>query len=375
MNNIHAFSDRETIEQEAREWLIRLDGDNEPSSAQIIQLRTWVARSPAHREELLRISEFWDDANILTELSIPLSTPQTAAPQTAAPQPETQEPETQEHKPRTTFGSLLSPLFAFNRNSAIAASLMLAVALGLFTALGPQPSDATNGIFVTAIGDIQEHKLVDGSLLKINTDSQVQVDYSDGVRKLRLLRGEAHFQVSHNADWPFEVYAGKRMVKAIGTAFSVQLNSDSVKVLVSEGRVDIAASVEQQRQLQKIGSLGYAQKATFSNREISIDAAQDKTALIQEISTLAKQELSRKLSWREGYLVFDGDPLSYVVEEINRYLPTTIEIADPAISQRRIGGRFKVGQLEALFDVLESSFGIQVSRIDDQHIQLRLQPE
>ena len=165
------------------------------------------------------------------------------------------------------------------------------------------------------------------------------------------------------------------MVKAIGTAFSVQLNSDSVKVLVSEGRVDIAASVEQQRQLQKIGSLGYAQKATFSNREISIDAAQDKTALIQEISTLAKQELSRKLSWREGYLVFDGDPLSYVVEEINRYLPTTIEIADPAISQRRIGGRFKVGQLEALFDVLESSFGIQVSRIDDQHIQLRLQPE
>ena len=357
MNNIHAFIDRETIEQEAREWLIRLDGDDEPSSAQITELRTWVARSPAHREELLRISEFWDDANILTELSIPLTTPQG------------------EHKPRNTFNSLWAPLFAFNRYSAIAASLMLAAALGLYTALGPQPSNATNGIFVTAIGDIQQHKLVDGTMLKINTDSQVQIDYSDSTRKIRLLRGEAHFQVSHNANWPFEVYAGKRRVKAIGTAFSVQLNSDSVKVLVSEGRVDIAASVEKQQRLEKIGSLGYAQKATFSNREISQLAAQEKTAVIDEISTLAKQELSRQLAWREGYLVFDGDPLSHVVAEINRYLPTTIEIADPAISQLRIGGRFKVGQLEAMFDVLESSFGIQVSRIDDQHIQLRLKPE
>ena len=364
MSNIHAFIDRETIEQEAREWLIRLDGDDEPSSAQITELRTWVARSAAHRDELLRISEFWDDANILTELSIPLATTQASTSQS-----------TPENKSRKTFNSLLAPLFAFNRYSAIAASLMLAVTLGLFSVLGPQPSNATNGIFVTAIGDIQQHKLVDGSLLKINTDSQVQVDYSDGIRKIRLLRGEAHFQVSHNADWPFEVYAGKRRVKAIGTAFSVQLNTDSVKVLVSEGRVDIAASVEQQQRLEKIGSLSYAQQATFSNREISQIAAQEKTAVIQEIDTLAKPELSRQLAWREGYLAFDGDPLSQVVEEINRYLPTTIEIADPAISQLRIGGRFKVGQLEDVFDVLESSFGIQVSHIDDQHIQLRLQPE
>ena len=124
-----------------------------------------------------------------------------------------------------------------------------AVTIGAVSLVVMQPSDATNGIYVTAIGGIQERKLVDGSILKINTDSQVQVDYSDNVRKIRLLRGEAHFQVSHNANWPFEVYAGTRMVKAIGTAFSVQLSNDSVQVTVSEGRVDIAAAVAKQQRV------------------------------------------------------------------------------------------------------------------------------
>ena len=357
MSNIHTFSDRDRIEQEAREWLIRLDSDTEPSAEEVRALRAWVARSPAHRQELLRISAFWNDANILTELSIPL--------------------ETTTQSIASRLRRFFAPLMSVNRYSALAASLLLAVTIGAVSLVVMQPSDATNGIYVTAIGDIQERKLVDGSILKINTDSQVQVDYSDNVRKIRLLRGEAHFQVSHNANWPFEVYAGTRMVKAIGTAFSVQLSNDSVQVTVSEGRVDIAAAVAKQQQLEKVGSLSYGQKGTFANRVLTPEEtptqAKNEDHAIAEITTLPKQELNRRLAWREGYLVFDGEPLSHVVAEINRYLPTTIEIDDPAISEIKIGGRFKVGQLDAMFDVLETSFGIEVSRLDDQRIQLRQQ--
>jgi transmembrane sensor len=229
VSNIHTFSDRDRIEQEAREWLIRLDSDTEPSAEEVRALRAWVARSPAHRQELLRISAFWNDANILTELSIPL--------------------ETTTQSVASRLRRFFAPLMSVNRCSALAASLVLAVTIGAVSLVVMQPSDATNGIYVTAIGGIQERKLVDGSILKINTDSQVQVDYSDNVRKIRLLRGEAHFQVSHNANWPFEVYAGTRMVKAIGTAFSVQLSNDSVQVTVSEGRVDIAAAVAKQQRV------------------------------------------------------------------------------------------------------------------------------
>ena len=72
MNNVHKFSNRGTIEAEARAWLIRLDGDTPLREEEISALREWAGRSPAHRQELKRISRFWNIANILTELAIPL---------------------------------------------------------------------------------------------------------------------------------------------------------------------------------------------------------------------------------------------------------------------------------------------------------------
>ena len=64
-----------------------------------------------------------------------------------------------------------------------------------------------------------------------------------------------------------------------------------------------------------------------------------------------------------------GDPLSHVVDEVSRYTPVTIDIADSTLRDLRIGGRFKVGELDAMLDALKT-FGIQVSYLDDQYIQL-----
>ncbi len=51
------------------------------------------------------------------------------------------------------------------------------------------------------------------------------------------------------------------------------------------------------------------------------------------------------------------------------------EIADPTLSSLRIGGRFKVGDLEEIFEVLESNFGISVNRLSKTHVQLNPQQE
>lgn len=340
---LHRLADRKTIAEEAREWLIRLDGDDEPSPADVAALHEWVERSPAHREELLRIGAFWRDADILTKLSVPLRS-----------------------KPR---GQGV-------RRLAAAAVFLLAIGSLLTVWLYPGSKTATNGIYAAAIGELQVQALADGSVVQINTDSQLQVDYSDSVRKIRLLRGEAHFEVDHDPDWPFEVHAGRGMVKAIGTAFSVHLLEDTVEVTVSEGVVDLAVvanrveSPGHEPVLETIGTLGHGQSAVFSSQPTSAGQPDGGSSIVPEIDMLAEQELARRLAWREGYLVFAGEPLSHVVDEVNRYTPMTIDIADPALSQLRIGGRFKVGELDAMFDVLQSSFGIQVDRLDDQHIQL-----
>lgn len=363
MDNIYTFDERKNIEAQARRWLIKLDGDAEPSSEDITELREWVSRSPLHRQELLRVSAFWDDANILTELSIPLhSKPQ------------------EKHRP--WFGGLFAQLRGAGYAGAFAVLCLLAVFI--LPLLQSTDITTTNGLYVSAIGELQDQTLADGSTVKLNTDSQIQVDYTDEVRKIRLLRGEAHFTVASNADWPFEVYAGKGMVRAVGTAFAVHLVSDEIQVTVSEGRVELAALVEQssntssiaepvtRTQLKKIGSLAMGQSASFSNQAIVAQSMDN--PLGPNIHTLTDQEMARQLAWREGYLVFAGDSLAHVIAEVNRYQPTQVEIVDPALRELRIGGRFRVGELEAMLDVLESGFDLQVTRQDDQSIQLRGAP-
>ena len=343
------FDDHSTIQAQAREWLIRLDRDDPPSAQEAEALRSWMAQSPAHRAELSRISAFWDDANVLNELSTPVY-----------------------DQTGFSFSRLLQPLLnrskRFHQTAAFASAACLALVIAFV--LMPAPSNSSNGIYASAIGTVEEQQLVDGTVIQINTDSQVQVDYSDSVRKIRLLRGEAHFAVAPNSDWPFDVYAGNGMVKAIGTAFAVRLNNGSIKVTVSHGHVDLASTTQataqsQVPQLQTIGSLNIGQTATFTNKIISTDEQP-----IQSRRSLKDDELNRQLSWRTGYLVFEGEPLIEVINEINRYTPIDIQVADPELQQIRVGGRFKVGELDAMFDVLQTSFGIQVNRISDQRIAL-----
>ena len=357
-DNVLPFDDFSSIQTQAREWLIRLDRDTPPSAAEKESLRQWLAQSSAHRRELERISAFWDDANILNELSTPVY-----------------------DQASNRWRELLTPLTrlpttVWGRSGAIAASFALAMVMVF--ALLPAANDSTNGIYVSALGEVQEQKLVDGSIIKLNTDSQIQVEYSDGQRKIRLLRGEVHFDVASNQDWPFQVYAGSGMVKAVGTAFSVRLHPDAVQVIVNEGQVDLSSAVQVEQaapitKMHKLASLDSGQSLTLKRVQGS-DPQQPQLQQLQPITQIPAPELERKLAWRSGYLVFVGDPLIEVIAEMSRYTTININIPDPALQQLRVGGRFKVGELDAMFDVLQTSFGIHVSHLDSQHIQLQSAP-
>ena len=377
MNNVYPFDDRETIEAEARQWLVRLDGDTPLSPEDTAALREWKDRSPTHRAELQRISAFWSDANVLTELAIPLSN------------------QTDANHHASVVGRLYAWFSPFKRPGALVAMSLASIAVAALAIwFYPLSQGAANGIYGTAIGELQVKALTDGSVLHINTDSQVQVDYSEDVRKIRLLRGEAHFEVAKDTERPFEVYAGKSMIQAVGTAFSVLMKERDIRVTVTEGKVELATQIDnvmaarqendtsvdmpdkslKRPALVKIGSLSRGQSAIYDNAigDVEKDVRNvESVAGKIHVESIPEQELKRQLSWREGYLVFNGDLLADVVSEVNRYSPVTIEIADPALRQLRIGGRFKVGDLEALYEVLEISFGVHVNRLDDQHIQLR----
>jgi len=208
--------------------------------------------------------------------------------------------------------------------------------------------------------------LADGSTVLLNTNSQIEIDYSGRQRRIWLLRGEAYFRVVHDPGRPFAVYAGNGVVRAVGTAFAVHLRSHDVEVAVTEGSVELAslatladreaATAPQSTTLARIKA---NQVATFSEN-------------IESIEVVAAAKLDQKLSWQKGVLIFSGEPLHRMVEEVSRYTPLKIDIIDPRLRDLPVGGYFKVGETEAMFEALETSFHVHVERVGADVVQLSL---
>jgi transmembrane sensor len=328
VTNIVEFGARTSIERQAREWLIRMDKDEPLSDAELAGLREWMARSPMHRQELRRLAKFWEQANVLTELAVAL------------------EP----------VGRRRSGIRAILAASVIVASGLMAWQVYLHRFAG-----VTNGIYTTAVGLQRTVLLADGSSIQMNTDSQVQVFYTTDARRVRLLHGEALFSVKPKPQRPFEVYAGDKMVRAVGTAFAVHFERRKVDVTVTKGVVDIAQIETLPHELtpaQKMPAPPAPLHRLKAGQATTLEGGAGPVAVRQ----IPESELQRRMAWREGYLVFSGEPLSEVIEELNRYSQVTVRIGDPSLAAVAIGGRFKIGDLDAVLEVLSSNFGIQYER-------------
>lgn len=342
MSNVLEFEARATVERQAREWLVRLDGDHPLTDAEREDLQKWMEHHPAHREELRRLAHFWNQANVLTELAVPLN----RVPEKPSPS-----------------GARRYPLFF-----ATACVLVVSTAFGIWHFRNG--GDSSNGTYETAIGQVQTIPLQDGSTIRLNTDSQVQVDYHDSVREIHLLRGEALFSVSHDSRRPFAVYAAETMVTAVGTAFSVNVAGGAVAVTVTKGVVDVAETGTG----PKVGEADSGKAAPVFHRLGALKAGETATLRAPttgiEVQRLADSELNRRMTWQEGYLVFSGEHLSEVVAQVNRYSSVKLEIEDPRLASIAIGGRFRIGDLDAVLDVLRTNFDIQFSQIDEHSIRL-----
>ena len=347
MDRLIEFPHRDSIETEACAWISQLDGDCPPSAADIAALKEWLNRSPVHRQELQRAAQLWGDLNQLTELAPALQSLESPKP--------------------SLYNSLVAPLMAprLTLASCFTAAMLALAGVMLWANLGQiEPS---HQLYSSQIGEQQLATLPDGSVLQLNTNSQVEIDFSADRRKVRLLQGEAHFQVAHNKTRPFEVYAGQGRVRALGTAFSVYLKEQAVEVTVTEGRVELASGLE-----SLASDTTSSAPAASDQQRVELRAGQITSyhQQVEPVRTLRQDEVARKLSWREGMLVFSGESLEQVVQQVSRYTTQTIVISDPAIRDMRIGGYFKAGETQAMLDVLESNFGVRVERIHTGLVKL-----
>lgn len=336
----------ETIDHEAADWLTKLDSGRF-SKAERNALRDWLKQDAAHATALRSLASIWSDMDLMLN--------------------ECLEPEyAQRANIFSVFSSLNWAQAAFTLFGLSIISVLIAL---LYLDLGLDSSPKVEvAFYATDIGDQRIESLEDGSIAHLNTDSMIETEFTESMRIIRLLKGEALFDVTHDPDRPFVVYAGDRRVQAIGTRFVVRLTSENIVVTVTEGQVELSRRDEESGPLmaQSIGAS--AAQEVILIREGETVVAEER-ADAPEPETMEAGEIDRHLSWASGQLVFQNERLEQVIEEVGRYVPGSIVIDDPELADVRVNGRFQIGDTDALLEAIEVSLSITAIR-DDEVIRL-----
>jgi transmembrane sensor len=222
----------------------------------------------------------------------------------------------------------------------------------------------TNSV-VTKIGELRKLDLPDGSTVRLNTDSTLEIAFSAGERRVRLRRGEAHFTVAKNSARPFYVEAGGIAVRAVGTAFNVRLRTAGVEVLVTEGKVRVSDPV-------RAASLARSEPAVAApdipllnaGERVVIPVAGTHAEPVTSVAPVAVPavEIARALAWQDQRIDVVAVPLTELVAEFNRYNGQKLVLEDAALGERRFGGSFRVDAPETFARLLETRFGLRVER-------------
>jgi len=330
-----------SIEAEALAWIAQLDGDD-VSEKDLAAFREWVNRSPAHAQEIRELNSLWAELNVLTDMVEPIAQLDAVSRQLR----------------RSEQFRIWRRRWIFP--AGIVASLSILALTGFIYMTPSQPAIVQTAevelpkIYQTKIGEHQSYTLADGTEITLNTESRLEVDYRDDQRRVRLLEGEVLFDVAHDVSRPFLVFAGDGIVRAVGTAFVVHLQGHEFDVIVSEGAVELSSVLPSHvtevndpkpNKLASLGIIKAGHKAQYENATASIE-------------TLSEVEMSAKMSWQNGVITFTGETLEEVIQEVSRYTEIDIEISNPELKSLQVGGVFKAGDTESVFQNLKANFGI-----------------
>ena len=264
------------------------------------------------------------------------------------------------------------------RSAGIALAAGFAVVLGVVTFLwndgAPdlnQQARVVESTFETAVGERSTVVLADESVVTLNTDTLVEVPYvrNSDVRRLILVRGQAHFVVEQDSR-PFEVLAGGQRVVALGTAFDVRIHEDlGVLVTLLEGRVSVYEG----------GVEGDAASSPASE-PMAVTLAPAGTLLNEGEQLIARPhappevivvDVEQVVGWREGQLVFRDEPLRDVIKEINRYSTKKLVVDDDErLDGIQIGGVFRAGSTESFVAAVEELYPVQARRVAADRVAL-----
>ncbi len=301
------------IEDQAAEFLWRQSAEwrEEDQAA----LGVWLAQSAHHRAAYWRLKAAWGRAERLTALR-----PRPFHPASG-----------EENRGR------LKPLLHF----AAVACFALAV---IFTSIYLWP--ASEETYATAVGGQAKVTLADGSRVQLNTDSAIAVSMNAGRRTITLKKGEAFFDVVHDASRPFYVLAAGHRIIDLGTQFAVKTGNGRVEVTLVEGRA----------RLETADPAIQHHATDLVPGEVAIA-----TANSLSVSNVTPSGIKNALAWQQGKLVFSHVTLAEAAEQFNRYNRTKLVIG-PEIASLKISGTFEAGSINAFASMAQVALGLHTEK-------------
>jgi transmembrane sensor len=192
----------------------------------------------------------------------------------------------------------------------------------------------------TDTGRTRNIVLPDGSIVGLNTQTELEWVGSREDRRVRLIRGEAYFQVVHDPGRPFRILLAHSQVQVLGTRFDVyQMADGDVRVSVVSGVVAVEGLES-----------GSGSPPSWSRRLISGQQIEySPVGLVADVHSIVAQKVIR---WREGMLETPGEPLSDFIGDLSRYTTERIVIADPRAAMQKVGGAFSVRDIDGTLERL-----------------------
>jgi transmembrane sensor len=297
------------IEERAAAWLMERHGGGVWRETDQAELDAWLATSPANLVTFWRLEAALERTHRLHAL-----------------QP----------APRS------SQRFFWPGFYRVAAALAVAIVLAFVATAYFVYPPAT--VYTTPVGGRETITLADGSRIELNTDTVLRARIGTYRRVVSLDKGEAYFQVKHDAGRPFVVAASGHRLTDLGTKFLVRSGPDRFEVAVFEGKVEFES---QDGRLRQPLFLGAGDVATGAENTIYV-------------AKKPRRDLTAKLGWQRGVLIFDHTTLADAAAEFNRYNREKILIADSDAAQRMIGGTFPADDVGAFTRLAHEVFGLHV---------------
>lgn len=357
MSNVFNLPSQDNRDEIAGLWISKINRGL--SKAEQAEYQAWIASDEKNTEAMMSLSALWDDMEDLSRLADIF--PEEGLAEAGA---------------------------GFSKQVlSIAASLFVVLGVAVFMAQ-PYFQSGFEKTYETSIGEQSMVSLSDGSELVLNTNSLVTVEYDDDHRLVTLLRGEMHIDVAHDEFRPLSVKAGTRVVQAVGTAFNIELLEDQkFELIVTDGEVRVgdldtfekvlASALSSQSRRSKgaekrNNSIRLPEQALSisEGQKIRIGGSKRLDAHVAEVAQVAEEDISIELSWRQGNLVFNGESLAMVIDEIGRYTSTEFQFESDEIKNVRIAGTFKAGDITGLLIALDDTFDVSSRKINSNRFSL-----